>query len=111
MVQLSTHPTEYADKYAASGTYILVEKQLRPDSGRATPKKNQEPYTYTSLLENYEELYPNLVGFHTTPEKIVRKDRNKLQSPSSTRKSKVVSPQRLPSKSPPKKKSAIRAIT
>jgi len=108
VAQLSAHPTEYADKYAASGTYILVEKQLRPpDSGRSTSKKNQDPYMYTSLLENYEELYPNLVNFHTTPEKLVRKDRSKLQSPANTRKPKVPSPLRPPSKSPPKKKSAI----
>lgn len=112
VVQLSTHPTEYADKYAATGTYILVEKQQRPDSGRASPRKNQDNYTYMSLLENYEAHFPNLVDFHTTPEKLVRKDRNKLPSPSNTRKSKAVSPHRPSSKpSTPKKKSAGRATT
>lgn len=123
MAQLSAHPTEYADKYAASGTYILVEKQPRPDSGRATPRKNQDPYVYTSLLENYQELFPNLVQFHTASEKLEKlvrsKERIKLPSPSNTRKqpstskssSKSTSPQRSTSKSPSLKKSANRANT
>lgn len=117
-MQLSAHPTEYADKYAASGTYILVEKQLRPDSGKVSPKKNQDPYTYTSLLENYEELFPNLVDFHTASQKLARKERkdkllsptNKLLSPASATKSKAASPQRS-TKSPAKKKSSSRPTT
>ena len=84
MKELDSHRQDYATKHLNShATYILVEKQIVPSGDDVTDSSSPSPpqYTYTPLLDNYMEIFPNYRP-HVTQVERKKKAKHVGKSPS-----------------------------